>query len=310
VFPGCVIGVSQNGTRTVLPFGHFTYQPDSPVVGKDTVYDCASITKSIPTASLTLAFVAEGKLRLDEPVKKFIPELHNDFGATIEDLLRYRVRGPRMSHLQFNTFEQVRTYILETGFSGPPGESEYTNLPAYVLGVALERIGNKQLATMAHEYFFSPLGMDHTTFFPLAEDCAPTEIQGEKEIRGIVHDESARIFARERRSVGHAGLFATAPDLLNFLDALLEGKYPDVLKGAQEGLGWTVNQDWFMGAHVSPKAFGKTGFTGTSIVVDRDQKKALVILSNRTYPTRPSDATSLTSAVNLFRRDIADIVFG
>jgi CubicO group peptidase (beta-lactamase class C family) len=313
VFPGCVIGVSQNGTREIFPLGTLIYHSNEKVT-PNTVYDLASITKSIPTASLVAMFVLEGKMRLDDQVKKYIPEMVNDFGATIEDLLLYRAKGPRMSTLGFRTFEQIRSHLLETGFVAAPGEPEYTNMPAYVLGIVLERISEKSIAVLAHEYFFEPLQMGSTTFFPTASDCAPTEIQNGVVVQGIVHDESARLFAKARRTVGHAGLFSTVPDLLSFLEALLKSgltksRFSAVIEGAEYGLGWARAEPWFAGTHVSKKAFGKTGFTGTSVLVDRETGIALVILSNRTYPTRPPDAASLASAVNIFRRDIADIVF-
>jgi CubicO group peptidase (beta-lactamase class C family) len=151
--------------------------------------------------------------------------------------------------------------------------------------------------------------MDDTTFFPHdMSRIPPTEIVGGEEIRGIVHDESAHVFSRAHRAVGHAGLFSTAPDILNFLEALLQGKLPAVLSGAQKGLGWQKAERWFMGAHFGGGAFGKTGFTGTSVAVDTQKGIAFVILSNRTYPTRPPDAASIHSAINTFRADIADIV--
>ncbi|HTR19200.1 MAG TPA: serine hydrolase domain-containing protein [Candidatus Paceibacterota bacterium] len=310
VFPGCVIGiVRKNGEREVLPFGRFTYENDSPKVAEDSIYDLASVTKSIPVASLTAMFVAEGRLSFDDKVKKHLPELRNDFGATIEDLLRYRVHGPRMSALRYPTFEQVRTHIFEHGFDAPPGKSDYTNLPAFLLGIVLERVGGEILPALAHKYFFGPLEMNDTTFFPHdIASIAPTELVEGKEIRGIVHDESARMFAQKRRAVGHAGLFATAPDLLNFLEALLQGKFPAVVDAAEKGLGWQLYQQWFMG-HCGAKTFGKTGFTGTSVVVDREKRTGLVILSNRTYPKRPPDAASINSAINSFRAEVADIVF-
>jgi CubicO group peptidase (beta-lactamase class C family) len=309
VFPGCVVGVSQNGTREIFPFGGFTYESDSPRVAENSVYDVASITKSIPTASLAAVFIEEGKIALNDLVKKFVPELQNDFGATIEDLLCYCVRGKRMSTLHFKTFEEIRTHILESGFDGSPGESSYTNLPAYILGIVLERVSESSIAALGNKYFFEPLEMTHTTFFPSVSDCVPTEIQSGETIQGIPHDESARIFAEARRTVGHAGLFSTAGDLLVFLEAVLNDEYPTILQNAKKGLGWTTNQEFFMGKFTSVHAFGKTGFTGTSIVADPEKKTTLVILSNRTFPTRPSDPISLTSAINTFRREIADIVF-
>lgn len=316
VFPGCCIGVvRKDGTREIFPFGRFTYENDAPEVAQDTIYDLASVTKSIPVASLAAVFASTVPPRFDlgEKVTKYIPELQNDFGATIEDLLRYRVHGPRMSLLKFSTFEQVRTHIFEQGFVAPPGESEYTNLPAFLLGVVLERVSGEILPALAHKYFFGPLEMNETTFFPHdVSRVAPTEIEGGIEIRAIVHDESARIFAQKRRAVGHAGLFSTAPDLLNFLEALLNKGDPfvSIAEAAEEGLGWQVNQPWFMGKERNEKTFGKTGFTGTSVLIDRAKGIGLVILSNRTYPQRPSDAASIHAAINLLRADIADIVLG
>lgn len=309
-FPGCVIGVvRQNGELAAFPFGRFTYDSEAPAVAERTVFDLASITKSIPTASLALALIGEGKLSLDAKVTKYIPELANDYGATIGDLLRYRVVGPRgrrMSALPFNTFEEIRTYVFERGFEGPPRIGAYTNLPAFLLGIILERISGAMLPALAHRYFFEPLGMADTTFFPHAIDrCAPTEVFEGQELRGIVHDESARVFALARRAVGHAGLFSTAPDLLKFLEAMLREKFTDILAGALDGLGWEVAEAW-MGDRRGPKTFGKTGFTGTSILCDLERGIGLVILSNRTYPRRPAD----NSAINAFRKDVADLVLG
>jgi CubicO group peptidase (beta-lactamase class C family) len=299
VFPGCVIGtVRSSNEREVMPFGNFTYEKGAPKVTENTIYDLASVTKSIPVAALAALFTAEGRLPLSEPVKTYIPELQNDFGATVQDLLRYRVRGAQLSTLKYTTFEQIRTHIFEQGFAAPPGESEYANLPAFLLGIVLERVGGEILPALAHKYFFGPLKMNDTTFFPHdIERVAPTEVVDGVKVRGIVHDESARMFALKRRAVGHAGLFSTAPDLLNFLEALLQGKFPAVVEAAEQGLGWQL---------MAKDAFGKTGFTGTSVLVDRQKGIALVILSNRTYPKRPAGA----SAINSFRADIAEIVLG
>lgn len=309
VFPGCVVGVVRaNGERAIILVGTIIYDSAEKVL-ENTIYDVASITKAIPTASLALMLITEGKLSLNARVREHIPELRNDYDATIEDLLRHRVSGPRMSQLPFKTFEEIRTHIFEQGFSGPPSAKKaFTNLPAYLLGIIVERVGGASLPALAQQYFFDPLKMTDTTFFPHdVERIAPTEIVDGKEVRGIVHDESARVFALARRAVGHAGLFSTVPDLLNFLQHLLmnDGFTKPVIEGAQKGLGWQVDEEW-MGKHRADKTFGKTGFAGTSIVCDIERGIGLAILSNRTYPHRPPD----TSAINAFRKDIADIVLG
>lgn len=306
VFPGCVVAVSVRGERNIIPCGALTYRSAAPSVAENTVYDLASITKAIPTASLALNFLEKGAFELVDSVKKYIPELNNDFGATIEDLLRYRVEGPRMSVLAHLSADGIRTHILEHGFAGAPGASVYTNLPAFLLGMVLERFAGDTLDDLAEGHFCMPLAMRDTGFFPPEKErCAPTEVVDGGEVRGTVHDESARVFARAGIAVGHAGLFSTAPDLLAFLESLMSGTYPNVLDGAERGLGFEKNAAW-MGRAVSSRAFGKTGFTGTSFLCDPEKGKALVILSNRTYPIRPHDS----GAIGAFRRDIADIVFG
>ena len=343
VFPGCVIGLiraprpsvasGEGGNKhIVIPVG--TIDGKVPTQ-KNTIYDLASITKSIPLASLALLLTTldPPRLNLGGKVVEYLQELQNDYDATIEDLLRYRVTGPRLSQLHLKTFEEIRTYVFEHGFDAPAGDGAYTNLPAFLLGIILERVGGATLPALAHRYFFEPLQMNDTTFFPRNPDTynstyrhnnvyaniAPTEIVEGKEIRGIVHDESARVFARARRAVGHAGLFSTAPDLLNFLGTLLlPAEQSHILKnvgmivdGAQEGLGWEIDREW-MGAFAKASAtrgatvFGKTGFTGTSILCETEKGIGLVILSNRTHPHRPPD----NSAINAFRKDVADIVFG
>ena len=313
VFPGCVIGISKGSERLIVPFGKLRY--DEPEVATEhTVYDVASLTKSIPTASLALSLIDKGALALLDPVKKYIPELENDFGATIEDLLRYRVRGPRMSTLQSKVSSDIEAHVLAHGFDGPPSEGAYTNLPAFLLGLIVEKAGGDTLQTLAQKEFFDPLGMKDTTFFPNVglrkSHIAPTEVSEERgEVRGLPHDESAYVFAKALRAVGHAGLFSTAPDMLTFLQALIDARFPYIVDGARAGLGWQVNEAYFMGLRAGEHVFGKTGFTGCSVLCDTDRGIGLVILSNRTYPKRPADADSLTSAVNHFRSNIADIVF-
>jgi len=169
--------------------------------------------------------------------------------------------------------------------------------------------------------------MRHTTFNPLhvadKKEIAPTEIcpWRKKTIQGEVHDEAS--YTLGKRKLGIAGLFSTAPDLLHFLEMLLnygeQGgisylKPKTVQKMASDqlrngytpaGLGWQLSNKNFMGKSCSEHTFGMTGFTGCSVVCDLEKETGLVILSNRTWPHRPQNS----EAINEFRRDIADIVF-
>ncbi len=304
VFPGCIIAfVNSRGGREILPFGFTTYDETEEVTDR-TLYDLASMTKSIPTASLALTFMAEHALSLTDRVENYLPELKNHHGATIEDLMRYRVRGPQLSKLPFDTHEALHAHLMEKGFDGPAGESVYTNLPAFILGLIVERVGAAPLEKLAKEYIFGPLYMRHATFFPQADLCAPTEVDTRGEVRGLPHDESAYLFAKGGKTAGHAGLFARAEDLLDFFETLLNKDMPAISKGAEQGLGWQLADKRFMGTHASERTFGKTGFTGVSCVCDMKRGVAFVILSNRTHPTRPAD----DSAIYKFRADIADIL--
>lgn len=314
VFPGCVIGIVRtSGKRFVMPFGTLRYDGVDAVT-EETVYDIASVTKSIPTASLALMMIEGSSLSLDEKVRAYVPELRNDKDATIRDLLTYNVTGLRLSSLAAESPDGILRAVFKHGFD-TKGTREYTNLPALLLGVIIERIAGAPLDTLASENFFEPLGMTRTSCVRVTNsnignsNIAPTEIDEMRgEVCGLPHDESAYAFATENRAVGHAGLFSTAPDLLNYLEALLRGAYPYITSGAEKGLGWTVDEDSFMGIYASPRTFGKTGFTGTSVLCDMERGLALTILSNRTYPKRPTDAVSPDSDMNIFRRDIADII--
>jgi CubicO group peptidase (beta-lactamase class C family) len=309
VFPGCVVGVVKNGERTVLPFGRFTYEENSNPVKEDTIYDVASITKSIPTASLALTLIDEGKLKLGDRFIDYIPEFRNSDreAVTIRHLLNYEVGGYALSSLKERSAKELYEEIMTREFSFRPGErSAYSNLPSFLLGLAVEKAGGDPLDKLAQKYFFDPLKMNHTSFWPQyfsREEIAPTEIEEWRgHVQGSVHDESAYVFTvLGPRAVGHAGLFSSAPDLLNFLEMLLHGGA--ITDSAEKGLGWQVNEAW-MGPHRSTKTFGKTGFTGTSVAVDRERGSALAILSNRTWPKRTD-----TNAIAAFRSDIADAVF-
>ena len=325
VAPGGVVGVVRtNGERKLYPFGHQTYDLASPFVVDDTIYDVASITKSIPTASLALALIDKGALGLDQPVATYIPEVKNNYqdSVLVKHLLTYTIDSAPLSELKDNSAEEILAQIFSRPLEHKPGTVfRYSNTPALLLGLIVERIFGVGIPQAAQDNFFKPLRMKRTGFMPqqkMHQYIAPSE----GGLRGEVHDESARVFAKEGRSVGHAGLFSTASDILNFLEMLLGGgeihgrRYfsNQIIRdmatnkiselGDSTGLGWELNQARFMGQHRSKHTFGKTGFTGTSIVCDIERDVAFVILTNRTFPQRPPDDT----AINIFRNDIADIL--
>lgn len=330
VFPGCVIGiVKKNGERQLLPFGHFTYESDSSSVQEDTIYDVASITKSIPTASLALMLIDQGKLKITDKLIDYIPEFNNSDReqVLIKHLLTYTLDGYGIGSMKLGSASATLHTLLTQDFGRRPGTVfKYTNIPAALLGLVVEKIMGDTLDTLADVHFFKPLEMQRSTFYPEhfdKQEIVPTEIDHWRGlVHGVVHDESAYDCKKDGKIMGHAGLFSTAPDILNFLEMLLnrgtckgrtyfsEGiidqmttnQIPELNEST--GLGWELNQPRYMGTFCGPHTFGKTGFTGTLCVGDIEKEIAYVILSNRTFPKRPIDS----SAINALRVDIGEIV--
>ncbi|MBI2409603.1 beta-lactamase family protein [Candidatus Kaiserbacteria bacterium] len=336
-FPGCVVGVvRKDGERLILPFGHFTYEPSSPAVRANSMYDTASITKSIPTGSLCLQMIDQGKLKVTDKLIDYVPEFNNSDreNVLIKHLLTYTIDGYGLAStldgrdtIQSKTAEQLLHLLLTHDFEKRPGTVfKYTNIPAALLGLVIERLTGKTIDVLADEHFFVPLGMSRSTFYPEKfpiEEIPPTEIDSWRgEVRGAVHDESAYIAKRDGKIFGHAGLFSTAGDILSFLGMLLDGGTlsgkrffsEDIIRHMETnqipelndftGLGWELNQPRYMGKYCGEHTFGKTGFTGTLCVVDRQKGVAYAILSNRIYPKRAKDS----SAINAFRAAIGEII--
>lgn len=333
LFPACVVGVIRtHGERMVLPFGRLTDEMTSPRVQENTLFDIASLTKCIPTSSLALHLIDEGKLQLNDKLIAFIPELRNSYreAITIKHLLTQTIDyGVRLSSLKDHSADDILNILFTSELKHPPGTAFcYTNAASILLGIVIERVAGEPLDRFAQRLFFTPLGMTRTTFRPLEqfakEEIVPTEIQEWRGglVHGKVHDESAFIL-QQKMIPGSAGLFSTVPDLLTFLEMFLNNgvlrgtRYfsEEMLRemqtnqlaeiGVSAGLGWELNQPQFMGSHSTLQTFGKTGFTGCVCVVDIPRGVAFVILSNYTYPRRKADA----SAINALRRDIANCVF-
>ncbi len=298
---------------------------------EDTIFDIASITKSIPTASLALKAVEQGMVTLTDPVLKWIPELNNVYKDTIR--IKHLLTHTLDFKLQLSLCKDLSPQeILDTVFSAeiksPPGSTFlYCNATSILLGVLVERVFGETLDTLADRYFFHPLNMHHSTFHPPDEtkkEIVPTEIDEwrGRTIQGEIHDESAWKL-KEIMIPGSAGLFSNAPDLLTFLEMLLcDGSYngrqffnPETITllstnqiaGIYEctGLGLELNQSQYMGTQCSNRTIGKTGFTGCVVMCDLEKGVGLVLLSNYTWPERKGSKDQ----INKLRREIADAVF-
>ena len=310
---------------------------------ENTVFDIASLTKVCPTSTLALCYILEGKLHLDDRVIDYIPELQTNYREDIRIFhllthsLDYRVP---MKTLRTLPPEGILNALFTYQFEKAPGaDFNYGNPASVLLGIILQRIAGKDLQQQGRERFFEPLGMTRSGWDPLTrewnripvEEIAPTEIcsfRG-REIRGEIHDESAWVL-RKLYPVGSAGMFSCVPDLLKFVKMVLNdglgenaGGEPvrvapagilemvsnnafDKTVGACTALGWELAQSKFMGSRVSPRTFGKTGFTGASIVADAIAGAAAVLLCDFTYPHREPNA----DRIHAFRAALADAFFG
>ena len=191
----------------------------------------------------------------------------------------------------------------------PPEERFlYSDLGFILLGEAVERLSGMRLADYLVRAVFAPLGMADITFNPLARDAprqrmAPTEFcrwRGRR-MWGEVHDENAFCLGGV---AGHAGLFATAQDVVALGTCLLAGgngvlsaetvteMLRDQIHHGEErrGLGWQLKTDARPAPSFSIGSFGHTGFTGTSLWVDPRRALAVVLLTNRVYHGRDGEA--------------------
>lgn len=303
-------------------------------VSENAVFDIASLTKVCPTSVLALKFILERKIFLDQKVIDFLPEIQTNFREEIlvrhllTHSLDYRVPMSSWKTLPGN---KILENIFQYQFAKRPGTVfNYGNPSSLLLGLLLDRLTGKDLQTLGEEILWGPLQMTRTFYEPLRkipkEEIVPTEFCPfrAKEIRGEVHDESAFVL-RELFCAGSAGVFSSAGDLLRFSSMLLsDGELEGVrvipkgvlslishnallgkVLGACASLGFELNADRFMGTRHSDETFGKTGFTGASLVADSKRNAAVVFLSNFTWPKRENSP----ARINLFRSALADLFF-
>jgi CubicO group peptidase (beta-lactamase class C family) len=326
--PGAVVLVVHQG-RTVFrkAYGRRSLRPAAMDMTVDTVFDLASLTKPLATATSLLLLVDQGKVRLDDSVAKHLPAfaVKGKEAITVEQLLLHT--SGLMADNPLADYQDGRDKAIERVLAlapqRPPGSRfVYSDVNYIVLGLLVERISGMPLDQFAARHVFGPLGMSETTFLPgtkLHERAAPTEQRDGHWLLGEVHDPRA---ARLGGVAGHAGLFATADDLAVFCRVLLDGgrldgkqvlpvsvvkaltaPRPVPLANDKKGLrtlGWDVDTPFSANRGSGFRAgtgLGHTGFTGTSIWIDPDSGTAVVFLSNRVHPDGKSNVTRLRAQV-------------
>ncbi|MCU1267925.1 MAG: pbpE 6 [Acidobacteria bacterium] len=244
--PGAVVLVARKG-RVVWrkAYGERAIEPKHEAMMPDTIFDLASLTKVMATATSIMLLVERGKVRLSDPLSQYIPELKGDGREriTIELLLTHRAGYAPDFDLKERWIgydEAIKRLIKEPLRNQPGARFLYSDINYIALGEVVRRASGLPLNEFARRNIFIPLGMHDTGFRPAAalkDRIAPTErrrgqlsylgdtstnagAEGEQWLRGEVHDPTAY---RMDGVAGHAGLFSTADDLAIYAQMILNG---------------------------------------------------------------------------------------
>lgn len=321
--PGAVVLILHQGKIIHRKaYGLRARQPERIAMTPETVFDLASLTKPIATATSIHLLAEQGKLKLSDPVAKYWPEFgqQGKGSITIAQLLLHIgglvADNPEADYAEGKT--RALEKIAQLHPVAPVGRRfTYSDVGYIVLGELVERVAGQPLDRFAQEHLFAPLGMRATGFRPeaaLRARAAPTQEHDGHWMIGEVHDPRA---FRLGGVAGHAGLFATADDLARFALMLLqhgthEGQRilqsetlrrltaPEPVPGGWRSLGWDVDTAYSSnrGDLFPPHdGFGHTGFTGTSIWVHPPSQTAIIFLSNRVHPDGRGNVTRLRGIV-------------
>ena len=345
--PGAVVLVGRKGKIVFRKaYGNRSLVPAVEKMTVDTIFDLASLTKVVATTTSIMKLVEEGKLRLNDTIGKYIPEIDDPQvkRVTIQQLLTHTSGFAPDFDLKekWTGRDGMLAALKKEKLRTPPGiRFVYSDINFITLAEIIQRISGDNVADFAAKNLFTPLSMPVSGFRPFAlnempklsnANVAPTEnirgqnsylgskfegdeATGNRILRGQVHDPTS---FRMGGIAGHAGLFSTADDLARFCQMLLNGgilggkrilsadtvarmTQPVVVSesGETRSLGWDINTAFSSnrGELFPLGSFGHTGFTGTSIWIDRVSQTFVIFLSNRVHPDGKGDVTPLRAKV-------------
>jgi CubicO group peptidase (beta-lactamase class C family) len=317
VFPAAVIEVG--GRDDVIwreAFGSLTYEPGAPAASSDTIFDLASLTKVLATTTLAMSAISQGVLTLADPVARWIPEWSgaDRQAVTARDLLLHASGLPawRPLYRTCRSRAQFISAIAATPLERAPGAASlYSDLGFILLGCLLERALGQALDE-AFEALAVGVDAGPIRFNPPADwlaRIAPTEIDPWRGrlLQGEAHDENAAALGGV---AGHSGLFgpvapvgrlarlwlaaslwSTAPPPFDVPALVSEFTTRASVPASSRALGWdTMLPTSSCGTRMSSRAFGHTGFTGTTVWIDPRTRAYVVLLTNRVHPSRDNDA--------------------
>ena len=324
--PGAVLAVVHKGKMAYLKaYGNKQVYPDTIPMDVNTVFDMASVSKSMSTAISVMILVERGQLRFSDRANRYIPGFQGNI--CIRDLMTHSSGLPSYANVDSlqkwygspnsdNLIEYISTCKR---YFEPGTDFQYSCLNFITLQRIIETVSGKNLRDFAKENIFDVLGMNHTDYNPSGETLervAPTEKQKDGSVlRGIVHDPLARVILRGIS--GNAGVFSDANDLAILAAALLNnGEYnghrilspqgvktmrtvPYNMQSLGRTPGWDRSSDYSsnQGDLLSWNTYGHTGYTGTSLVIDPDNDLAIILLTNRVHPEDKGEVIRLRATV-------------
>lgn len=332
--PGAVVLVGRGDSVFFRKaYGNRALAPAVEPMTLDTIFDMASLTKVVATTSAVMMLVEEGRIRLSDPVAKYIP----DFAKYGKDRVTVRHLLTHMSGLRPDVdlgdpwvgYDAAIALAGEEVLGAPPGRRfVYSDIGFFLLADIVSKVSGQPFEQFVNARLFGPLGMKDTGFKPAAtlrDRIAPTEVctpfgwpcagPDAQMLRGTVHDPTAR---RMGGVAGHAGLFSTADDIARFARMLLRGGELDGVRVLSpltvarmtspstpddesnvRGLGWDMDSSYSAnrGELLPVGSFGHTGFTGTGLWIDPATQVFVVFMSNRVHPDGKGDVTPLRARV-------------
>lgn len=308
--PGGVLWLERQGVAFHRAYGMASTQPVSAVVQGDTIYDAASLTKVVATTPAVLLLHERGKLNIEDPVRKHLPEFTGQGRETISIRQLLTHTSGLRPDISVNGWtghqECIAKCVVEVPRAAPDERFIYSDINFQLLDEIVRRVSGKRLDVFCTEEIFGPLKMHDTGYNPPVTKharIAPTTVTDGKALRGVVHDPRAR---KTSGIAGHAGLFTTAPDLARYARMLLQAGELDGIQlfkaetvqlmtsvqtpptlPARRGLGWDIDTGYSSPrGHKFPLgSFGHTGFTGPSLWIDPYSETFVVFLCNRVHPT-------------------------
>ncbi len=308
--PGGVFWLEHDGLTYHRAYGHRALQPKQETMTEDTIFDLASLTKVVATTPAIMKLLEAGRLELDAPVSRYLPEFSGTAlePVTLRQLLTHTsgLRPDLSLKPPWHGYATAIELAAREKLAHPPGTAfRYSDINFILLGEIVQRVSGHPLWQFVSKEIYGPLRMHDTGFFPPAAELdriAPTEQTEDGILRGMVHDPTAR---RMGGMAGHAGLFSTAHDLARYCRMLLnEGsldgvrifKPPTVrlmtsvqspaAVPARRGLGWDIDSGYSRprGSIFPLGSYGHTGWTGTCLWIDPFSRTFWIFLSNRVHP--------------------------